>query len=140
MKKNWNDVGTSGGGNTDSETLAITGTAVTETRAATTAYRGTIGTTTLKISTHTATNDRPIHVGWRMSGCQNSAVAIPYELTTSKTSAPTVSARAPSRPVRRTAATSRATTIEITPDAQFMGSWISRARPSRWTSLGKKSA
>ena len=43
----------------DNSTIA--GTAVTEARAATTVYRGGVGTTTLNIEIQTATQDNPTH-------------------------------------------------------------------------------
>jgi len=46
--------------------------------AATTAYRGGVGTTTLKISVQTATQDNPIHEsGFTSKRCRNSAAAMP---------------------------------------------------------------
>src|SRR5262245_26854005 len=71
-------VGSTRWGSVDSDTDTITGTDVTEARAAITAYRGSVGTTTLKIRTQTATHDRPIQSPTGSEcGCRNSAVAIP---------------------------------------------------------------
>ena len=47
-------------------------------RAATTAYRGGVGTTTLKVNVQTDTQDNPTHEsGLAANGCRNSAAAIP---------------------------------------------------------------
>ena len=66
------------GGNVANDNSTIAGTAVTEARAATTAYRGGVGTTTLNIDVQTATQDNPIHEsGLAANGCRNSAAAMP---------------------------------------------------------------
>src|SRR4029450_3292721 len=78
-KKIINGAGGTGGGNADIAATTMTGTDVTAASAAITAYRGRVGTTTLKMRTQAATHDRPTQGVWGLTdaGRQNSAVAMP---------------------------------------------------------------
>jgi hypothetical protein len=98
----------------------VTGTALTEARAAANARRGFVGTTTVKSAVHTATQESPVQLPFTTSddGSRNSAAAMPSLAATSNASPMCALTESGSRPLRVSAATNRATTIEIAPGPQ----------------------
>src|SRR5262245_44592344 len=93
------------------------GTELTEARLAMTVRRGELGTTTVKSSVHNATHESPTHCALKSSalGSKNSAAAMPKLLATSNPSPMTITTRRGMRGLLVTAATTKATAIEITP-------------------------